>query len=268
MVAIGQQAALAVEDTSFYSALVQSERLAAIGQTVATLSHHIKNILQGLRGGGFLIQEGIKQKDDEAVEKGWRMVERNQDRIQHLVLDMLTFSKERSPDLSTGQLNETVQEVVELMQRAAVDAGIGLTTRFDSNLPAIRFDSEGIHRAVLNLVTNAIDTCSSVEAGRIQVSTEWDPGESRAIVVVSDNGEGIPPEDLERIFRPFESTKGNRGTGLGLPATRKIAREHGGDVEVSSTVGSGSEFRLWLPGPCEPLEDLSDELPQHPTLHG
>ncbi|MCA9104085.1 MAG: FHA domain-containing protein [Planctomycetales bacterium] len=268
MVAIGQQAALAVEDTSFYSALVQSERLAAIGQTVATLSHHIKNILQGLRGGGFLIQEGIKQKDDEAVEKGWRMVERNQDRIQHLVLDMLTFSKERSPDLSTGQLNETVQEVVELMQRAAVDAGIGLTTRFDTNLPAIRFDSEGIHRAVLNLVTNAIDTCSSVEAGRIQVSTEWDPGESRAIVVVSDNGEGIPPEDLERIFRPFESTKGNRGTGLGLPATRKIAREHGGDVEVSSTVGSGSEFRLWLPGPCEPLEDLSDELPQHPTLHG
>ena len=78
----------------------------------------------------------------------------------------------------------------------------------------------------------------------------------------------LSPEDLDRIFRPFESTKGNRGTGLGLPATRKIAREHGGDVEVSSTVGSGSEFRLWLPGPCEPLEDLSDELPQHPTLHG
>jgi two-component system NtrC family sensor kinase len=114
MVAIGHQAALAVEDTSYYSAMLQSERLAAIGHTVATLSHHIKNMLQGMKGGGFLIEEGIKQSDGEAVVRGWKMVERNQQKIADLVLDMLTFSKERVPDLQLGNLNETVADVTDI----------------------------------------------------------------------------------------------------------------------------------------------------------
>ena len=99
MIAIGHQAALAVEDTRYYSAMVQAERLAAIGQTIATLSHHIKNILQGIRGGSYLIEMGLKEHDEEVVRKGWTIVERNQNRISTLVMDMLTFSKEREPDL-------------------------------------------------------------------------------------------------------------------------------------------------------------------------
>lgn len=268
MVAIGQQAALAVEDTSFYSAMVQSERLAAIGQTVAMLSHHIKNILQGLRGGGFLIEQGIKQKDEEAIEKGWKMVERNQERIQQMVLDMLTFSKERTPDLSLGQLNETVTDVVELMTRTASEQGIQLTTKLDPTLPPIKFDSEGIHRAILNLVTNAIDACAGRESSSISVSTHWDAAFSRVDVSVKDNGPGIASSDWERIFRPFESTKGNRGTGLGLPATRKIAREHGGDVEVTSELERGSTFVLWLPGPSDPNQSISNEASREQTIQG
>jgi len=97
MVAIGHQAALAVEDTSYYSAMVQAERLAAVGQTIATLSHHIKNILQGIRGGSYLIEEGLKHTDTSLVQKGWGIVEKNQEKISHLVMDMLTFSKERRP---------------------------------------------------------------------------------------------------------------------------------------------------------------------------
>jgi len=90
------QAALAVEDTSYYSAMVQAERLAAVGQTIATLSHHVKNILQGIRGGSYLIEEGLKASETPLIRKGWGIVEKNQERISNLVMDMLTFSKNES----------------------------------------------------------------------------------------------------------------------------------------------------------------------------
>jgi two-component system, NtrC family, sensor kinase len=115
MIAIAHQAALAVEDTRYYSAMVQAERLAAVGQTIATLSHHIKNILQGIRGGSYLIEMGLREHDEEVVGKGWKIVEKNQNKISALVMDMLTFSKEREPDLITANLNDTIHDVVELM---------------------------------------------------------------------------------------------------------------------------------------------------------
>ena len=126
MIAIGHQAALAVEDTRYYSAMVQAERLAAIGQTIATLSHHIKNILQGIRGGSYLIEMGLKDHDEDVTRKGWNIVERNQNRISALVMDMLTFSKEREPDLIVARLNEVVGEVIELMRVRAGELHVEL----------------------------------------------------------------------------------------------------------------------------------------------
>ncbi len=133
MVAIGHQAALAVEDTSYYSAMVQAERLAAIGQTIATLSHHIKNILQGIRGGSYLIEEGLKSSEFDIVSKGWAIVDKNQDKISNLVMDMLSFSKEREPEMVPADINSVVTDVVELTQSRAADArrdpGRGCPTR-------------------------------------------------------------------------------------------------------------------------------------------
>ena len=125
MVAIGHQAALAVEDTSYYSALVQAERLAAMGQTIAGLSHHVKNILQGIRGGSFLIQEGLTGQDWDVTRKGWDIVEKDQERISNLVLDMLTFSKEREPEMVPSDVNQIVGDVLELMQSRAERLGGG-----------------------------------------------------------------------------------------------------------------------------------------------
>src|SRR5690606_35611081 len=125
-VAIGHQAALAVEDTSYYSALLQAERLAAMGQTIATLSHHLNNILQGIRCGSYLIQEGLNADDNDVVRRGWRIVEKNQERISNLVMDMLTFSKDREPDLVAGDLNDCCEDVIELMQTRAQDAQVEL----------------------------------------------------------------------------------------------------------------------------------------------
>ena len=247
MVAIGHQAALAVEDTSYYSAMLQAERLAAMGQTIATLSHHIKNILQGIRGGSYLIEEGLQGEDNEVVRRGWRIVEKNQERIGNLVMDMLTFSKDREPELAPASLSETVGDVVELMKTRAAEANVQLAWQPREGLPQFSFDADLLHRAILNVVTNAIDACEKREAARVDVSIEWSPGDRLVHIVVADNGEGIAPEDVKRIFSVFESKKGARGTGLGLPVSQKIMREHGGDIRVESTPGAGSRFYLELP---------------------
>jgi signal transduction histidine kinase len=252
MVAIGHQAALAVEDTNYYSAMVQAERLAAVGQTIATLSHHIKNILQGIRGGSYLIEMGLNEHDESITRKGWDIVEKNQKRISSLVMDMLTFSKEREPDLSAGDLNDTVADVIELMQSRAAEKNVELCCELSANMPTLVFDSEGIHRAVLNVVTNAIDACGeNLEqgrtAGRVRVTTQYVPEQPIAQISVADNGAGIEAEDLADIFSLFVSRKGARGTGLGLPVSQKILKEHGGQVNVESQIGRGSTFTLELP---------------------
>jgi signal transduction histidine kinase len=247
MVAIGRQAALAVEDTAFYSAMVQAERLAAVGQTIATLSHHIKNILQGISGGSYLIDEGLKAAQTETIRKGWRIVERNQDRISSLVMDMLTLSKERDPELAPARIQDVVQDVVELMQTRARDAGVALHWTAGPPIAPLVFDADGLHRAVLNVVTNAIDACERRANGAVRVAVEHDLTASRLRIEVADNGAGIENADQERIFLAFESRKGNRGTGLGLPVSRKILREHGGDIRVESELGVGSRFTLELP---------------------
>lgn len=247
MVAIGHQAALAVEDTSYYSAMVQAERLAAVGQAIAALSHHIKNILQGIRGGSYLIEEGLKSDDADVVRSGWGIVDKNQEKISNLVMDMLTFGKERDPDLVAANLNEVAKDVVELMQTRAGEEGVELVCRLDEKMPQLSFDPEGIHRAVLNVVTNAIDACQGCEQARVEVSTRHDGPAGTSSIVVEDNGAGIVPEELSRIFKMFVSSKGHRGTGLGLPVSQKIMQEHGGDIRVESKPGEGSRFVLQLP---------------------
>jgi signal transduction histidine kinase len=247
MIAIGHQAALAVEDTSYYSAMVQAERLAAMGQTIATLSHHIKNILQGIRGGSYLIEEGLKGNETEIIRKGWRIVEKNQEKISNLVMDMLTFSKERAPEMVPANMNEVAADVVELMQVRAADASVRLEFQPDPGMIELAFDPDAMHRALLNVVTNAIDACEKRADGTVVVQTECDLGAGVVRIVVSDNGEGILPEDLRKIFSVFESRKGSRGTGLGLPVSQKILREHGGDILLESTPQVGSRFTLQLP---------------------
>ena len=248
MIAIGHQAALAVEDTRYYSAMVQAERLAAIGQAVTTLSHHIKNILQGIRGGSYLIELGLTEHDETVVGKGWKIVEKNQNKISNLVMDMLTFSKQREPDLTTSNVNRTVGDAVELMQARADEIQVDLQWSPSQTMPELVFDPEGLHRAVLNVITNAIDAAGEDrKSGRVAIRTEYSAEESTVWIVVEDNGPGIPPEDMDDLFSPFVSSKKGRGTGLGLPVSQKILSEHEGRIAVSSDPGGGCRFTLELP---------------------
>ncbi len=247
LVAIGRQVALAIENHQYQRALVKAERLGAMGQTIAILSHHIKNILQGVKGGSYLVQMGLDGHDETMFRKGWGIVERNQDRIYNLVMDMLSFSKERQPAYTLSNLNSTILEVQELMQGRAAESETQLEVSLSEQIPPSMFDPEGIHRAVLNIVTNALDAVDGTANAKIVLQTAIDREHHRLVVTIADNGPGIPEEVIPKLFNIFESTKGSRGTGLGLSVSQKIIREHGGDIYLTSREGVGTTFRLEWP---------------------
>jgi signal transduction histidine kinase len=162
-------------------------------------------------------------------------------------MDMLSFSKDREPALEPADLNETIGEVVELMQSRAAELGVKLSWQPERDMPEVTIDPDGIHRAVLNIVTNAIDASEGAETAQVVVTTEWNAESSTARIAVSDNGVGIEEDDIPSIFQIFASTKGSRGTGLGLPVSQKIVREHGGKIIVTSRPGHGATFLIELP---------------------
>lgn len=266
MVAIGHQAALAIEDTSYYRGMVQAERLAVMGQTIATLSHHIKNILQGIRGGSYLVDDGIAKKDVETISKGWKIVERNQDRIAALVMDMLTFSKDRAPEFVRCDPRLTMDDVVDLIQTKAQEGKAELLWDRPADFPLVDMDAEAIHRAILNVVTNAIDATHSNQGGKVQIRMKVINDSNQIAIIVQDDGCGIPDDQLQKIFSVFHSSKGNRGTGLGLPVSQKILREHGGDITVTSKVGEGTTFTLLWPIRCSGDANPQASHTKNPTL--
>lgn len=244
--AIGYQTGLAMENARLVQSHLQRERLAAAGEAVAYLSHYIKNILQGMRSGADVIERGLSSNELETTAQGWRIVERNLDRSYNLMLNMLAFSKQREPRLELLQLNRIVEEVVELVQKQADAKGVVLLTDLDKHLPPVPLDYDGIHQVALNIITNAIDAVATGQ-GVINVRTEYDPQRRIVILGVADNGPGVPPEDRERIFDAFHSSKGHGGTGLGLAVARKIVRELHGEIEVGDALDGGADFRTQLP---------------------
>ncbi|MGB0715515.1 MAG: two-component system sensor histidine kinase NtrB, partial [Phycisphaerae bacterium] len=246
VVAIGRLAGMAIENTLLLESRMQNERLAAAGETVAYLSHHIRNILQGMQGGAEIVELGLKQNAIETAASGWRMVRRNLDRTYYLTMNMLTFSKERQPRIETAQLNRVVEDVIELAQTKADEKGVMLLADLEE-IPAVPLDPEGIHQVAHNIVINAIQACPE-QGGRVNIRTMFDAAAGSVVLAVSDNGHGIPTEEKEAIFDAFKSTKGHAGTGLGLAASKKIVAELNGTIEVDSRVGEGSIFRVLLPG--------------------
>jgi len=245
LTAIGYQTGLAIDNVSLHQAAVQSERLAAVGETVAFLSHHIKNILQAMSAGADVVEMGLQAGDVNKAASAWPIVQRNLGRINGLILNMLAFSKSREPALENVNLNHVIGECVELQMPHADERNVALICELD-DLPPISADSAGMHQAVLNLVTNALDAVED-GAGVVTVSSKYDSMNRNVIVRVADNGSGIEADRLEQIFTPFFSSKGHRGTGLGLAVTKKVVEEHHGRIEVASEPGKGTTFTITLP---------------------
>jgi len=230
--------------------LIQSERLAATGQTVAGLAHYIKNILNGLKGGAYVLNVALDKNDTDKIKSGWTMMERNLARTTDLVLDLLAYSKEREPEPENCYPNEIVEEVCTLMDQRARDNGIMIERDLDPSIGQVYLDPKALHRFLLNLVSNALDACifdsAAKKRWKVRISSAIDK-DHQVRFEVADNGMGMDEETKERLFSALFSTKGERGTGLGLLVTDKIVRENGGSIEVESSPGRGATFRIHLP---------------------
>ena len=230
--------------------LVEAERLAVVGQTVAAIAHAIKNITGGLTGGAFVLEKGLELKNEKYLCQGWDMVKGNVAKIKGLAIDLLNYAKEREPDHRLCDPNRPIREVYDLMLPRAREHGVNLHIELDRGLPEVLLDPEGIHRCMLNLVTNAIDACTDISCSKTgrEVTLRSSKGKDCAVEYqVVDEGCGMDKETRDKIFQRFFSTKGSQGTGLGLMITKKIVDEHKGVIECESRKGKGTKFVIKLP---------------------
>lgn len=231
--------------------LLEAERLAAVGQTVAGLSHAIKNIAGGLKGGAFVLEKGIELDNKKYLLQGWEMVKGNVDKIKNLSLDLLNYAKAVEVNYQLCDPNTPAKEVGDLMTPTARERKIDLKVILDPGLKPFWFDPEGIHRCLLNLVANAMDACMDCEpcGHEKEVILETVRRDGWSVEYrVSDNCCGMENEIREKIFQSFFTTKGTRGTGIGLMITKKTVDGHEGIIEAESEKGVGSTFIIKLPG--------------------
>ena len=243
--AIGNVAGVAVQNARLVESNIKATRMTAIGQTVACLSHDIKNILLGLDAGAMVVDMGLKKNDSSKVEHGWTAVKRCKDKIADLVLDMLNLSKDREPSLDEVNVKDFIDDVIVTCQARADEKKIKLKSVCADNIPAIFFDKKSMDRVISNLVSNSVDAVEK-DNGEITISAEFDTGADSLILKVTDNGSGIPADKITKIFDMDFSTKGSKGTGIGLAVVKKVITEHKGTIDVSSVAGKGTTFRIIL----------------------
>lgn len=261
MDAIGQHTGLALAVAQVVRSKMNTERLAVMGETVASLSHSIKNILQGLRGGADAVELALNKDDLGLAREGWPIMVRNLDRIFSLTQNMLTYSKPPHLEIELVDLGALVQEAAELIQPQCDRESVNLMLDLADSMPPIPADLNAMHQALMNLLTNAVEAVPH-KTGVITVRTRFFPDVHEAEIVVADNGPGIPPERHREVFQAFRSTKGQRGTGLGLAVTLKIVKEHGGRIALESNSGDGSSFTIRLPSDHEGLQSGETKLPR------
>jgi signal transduction histidine kinase len=238
-------AASAFANARLIENLLRSERLAALGQAVASLSHHTKNIIAGMSGSVDLIDEGIERGNMTFLRTGWPILRRSVGRISNFVEDMLAYSKPRKPQCELVEAQQLVDDVTISISSTLMNRGIVLETDLTGVQARVNCDAPAMYRALLNLLTNAAEAVPN-KGGRIRISCRTDR-EGRCVIEVSDNGPGIPFDERVRIFEPFFSTKGSKGTGLGLAVTKKIIDEHNGEISVEDGPERGALFRIILP---------------------
>jgi signal transduction histidine kinase len=198
-----------------------------------------------MQGGAQIVQRSLERDNREMLHRGWDIVRRNERRISELVLDMLNYSGASEPLFEPCYVNDLVEEVAEAAG-AAGKKEVRVERDLAPDVPLGHLDSGAIHRCLLNLLSNAMDALPDT-GGVIRFTTRHDPEEQTVRVAIADNGCGIDPELLPTIFDVFASTKGAKGTGLGLAVVKKLVEEHGGRVDVDSRLGEGSTFTLVLP---------------------
>ncbi|MCX7018804.1 MAG: ATP-binding protein [bacterium] len=243
-VSIANDLALTLDNLALTQEKIKNERLAAVGQTIAGLAHNIKNILQLAKGGIELMDGAIQRRAADEIEAYWPVVRRGIDRMQSLTQEMLDYSRQTQPELHEASVNEVIDDTIRSFMQDRVDPAVDLEVQLSPDVPVRRIHPDGLYKALLNLIGNAVDAMSGAP-GRIVVSTRFDKG--TICIEVEDNGKGIPKDKIGKIFLPFWTSKGSKGTGLGLPMTKKYIEDMGGTISVQSEEERGTKFTIALP---------------------
>ena len=223
--------------------LARSEKLAVIGQLAAGVAHEINNPLTAIIANAQILHRELPA--DHELQDSVDLISRAGARAAQVVRNLLDFARKEDFHLGFTDVNETVERALELIRHEIMSRSIRLKFKPDSSLPTILASEDHLQSVWLNLLLNAIDALDKVPAS-ISVLTR--KVGSEILISITDNGKGIPPERLTRIFEPFYTTKApGRGTGLGLSVSHRIVKQHGGTIRVESKVGSGSEFTVILP---------------------
>ena len=220
--------------------MTRAEHLATLGELATGLAHEIRNPLAGIAGVIEIIGRDLPPTSPaRAVVKD---VRQEIAQINRIVSDLLETARPRAPEIHASDLNTTVEHGVMLARQQVISKPIQIELHKSPGMPDVEHDSDQIHQVLLNLLLNAVQAMEGAGTVRVDVSSQ----NEYATVTVSDTGRGISPEHLPNIFRPFYTTKGN-GTGLGLSLARRIVEEHQGRIEVSSVIGKGTKFVVFLP---------------------
>jgi signal transduction histidine kinase len=224
------------------------DHLSSLGLMISSISHGIKGLLTGLDGGMYLLDSGLAQKDPDRINEGWDAVKQMVERIRKMVLDILFYAKER--DLKWERINALsfAEEIARVLEPKLAEHDIEFEKNFDRKIGEFEVDAGYIHSALFNILDNAVDACvldKKNKAPKISFCVGQD--EDYINFEVIDNGIGMDPETQAKIFTPFFSAKGEKGTGLGLFIANKITEQHGGHISVKSTLGKGTRFRVRIP---------------------
>ncbi|NIM51962.1 MAG: PAS domain S-box protein [Gemmatimonadales bacterium] len=232
--------------------LVLSEKLAAVGQALAGIQHRMKNMLNALKGGAYMVRTGLAKDDRDILGGGWAIVQEGIDNLTDMSSHILNYVRDWRPELEQVDIGELVEGTAKIFGRTASDKNVELRTCIPEEVPPVLCDGDLVRSAVLDLLANALDACLDKEYGEgerpaIELRVDTDEGERNVLIGVCDNGSGMSEAVKANVFTPFFSTKKKWGTGLGLALTSRVISAHGGDIQVESARDRGSSFRVSLP---------------------
>lgn len=238
-------AVITVEDMSEVRALtdqlIRADRLAAMGELTAGVAHEVRNPLGVIRASVQLLEEA--QCDPARITDATRVIKQEIDRLDRVIKALLDFGRPSKPTLMAANMQDVLDDVLMFTRRFASQSDVEILADYSPRLPLVRADADQMKQVFVNLISNAVQAMEGT-GGRILVSATTDG--SAVTISVADTGPGIPPEDVEKVFDPFFSTR-DEGTGLGLTIVHRIIDEHGGHIDVSSTKGRGTKFNVTLP---------------------
>ena len=234
--------------------------LSHLGLLIGSISHSIKGLLTGLDGGMYLVESGFAKENQDQIKEGWQTVQLTVGRIRNMVLDILYYAKERDLKWEKVDVLSFVEDVALTVMPKARSHDVGFIRDFDRSVGEFEVDPGVCRSALINILENAVEACledKTEEDHHVVFGVSQD--QNHIVFNIRDNGIGMSEETKAKLFDLFFSSKGTRGTGLGLFISDKIIRQHGGRIEVESEPGQGSTFRVILPK--VPPEEARPENP-------